>query len=136
MPYIESPFKHTTIPTVPLFINSTIGYHDKTEAASLANHLSWHLLSRTSRNDTSSMSYFQIPKCESRTRGVNPSSEVASNSFRGIQSQSSSVQPTFGFVGFLGCVASPFFMSRGIISDDLARLINFRHTGHCDRFGS
>lgn len=37
MPYIESPFKH--IPTVPLFINSTIGYHDKTEVASLANHL-------------------------------------------------------------------------------------------------
>ena len=64
------------------------------------------------------------------------SQTVSHDSFWGIQSHNSSVQPTFGVVGFLGCIASPFFMSRGIISDDLARLINFRHTGHCDRFGS
>ena len=37
---------------------------------------------------------------------------------------------------FLGCVASPFFNSKGMISDALVRLINFLQTGHCERFGS
>jgi hypothetical protein len=37
---------------------------------------------------------------------------------------------------FLGCVASPFFKSSGMMSAALERLMNFRHTGHCERFCS
>lgn len=37
---------------------------------------------------------------------------------------------------FRGCVAIPFFKSSGMMSVALERLIVFRQTGHCDRFGS
>ena len=48
---------------------------------------------------------------------------------------------TFAFFAwdpFLGCVASPFLSmrARGIMSVGFARLMCFRHTGHCDRLGS
>lgn len=37
---------------------------------------------------------------------------------------------------FLGCVARPFFSSRGMTSVALLRLMFFRQTGHCERFVS
>jgi hypothetical protein len=34
---------------------------------------------------------------------------------------------------FLGCVASPFLSSSGMMSEPLARLMFLRQTGHCER---
>jgi hypothetical protein len=56
----------------------------------------------------------------------------------------STTQCTFGATAvgdemaffFLGCVARPFFSSNGMTSALLLRLMNFRQTGHWERFGS